>query len=111
MKTIVLTLGLLLAGGHALAQNPSTEHDSHHAGAATARETTEAEVRKVDKAAKKITLKHGEIKNLGMAAMTMVFQVKDAALLDKVQAGDQVNFTADKINGAYVVLSIEPAKR
>ncbi|MGC1172429.1 copper-binding protein [Polaromonas sp.] len=71
---------------------------------------TEAEVRKVDKDAGKITLKHGEIKNLDMPAMSMVFQVKDKALLDKVKAGDKVSFTADKIDGAYTVLSIEPSK-
>lgn len=71
---------------------------------------TEGEVRKVDKEAGKVTLKHGEIKNLDMPGMTMVFQVKDRALLDKVKAGDQVSFTADKLDGAYTVLSIEPRK-
>ena len=71
---------------------------------------SEAEVRKADKDAGKITLKHGEIKNLDMPAMSMVFQVKDKALLDKVKAGDKISFTADKVNGAYTVMSIEPAK-
>lgn len=71
---------------------------------------SEAEVRKVDKDAGKITLKHGEIKNLDMPPMNMVFQVKDKALLDKVKAGDKVSFTADKVNGAYTVLSLEPQK-
>ncbi|MDO8755855.1 MAG: copper-binding protein [Polaromonas sp.] len=71
---------------------------------------SEAEVRKVDKDAGKITLKHGEIKNLDMPPMSMVFQVKDKALLDKVKTGDKVSFTADKVNGAYTVMSIEPAK-
>jgi len=108
MKTIALTLGLLLAGSHALAQSQASEHDSHHATASA--ETTEAEVRKVDKAAKKITLKHEAIKNLDMAPMTMVFQVRDAALLDRVQAGDKVRFTADKVGGAYIVLTLEPVK-
>lgn len=109
MKTIALTLSLLLAGSHVLAQNQTSEHDSHHV-TPTASETTEAEVRKVDKATKKITLKHGEIKNLDMPPMTMVFQVKDAALLDKVKAGDKVRFTADKVGGAYIVLTLEPVK-
>ncbi len=71
---------------------------------------TEAEVRKVDRDAGKITLKHGEIKNLDMPAMSMVFQVQDKALLDKVKAGDRVSFTADKVNGAYTVMSIEAEK-
>ena len=71
---------------------------------------TEGEVRKIDNEAKKITLKHGEIKNLDMPGMTMVFQVKDAALLDKVKAGDKVMFTAEKADGAIVVTAIEAAK-
>jgi Cu/Ag efflux protein CusF len=68
----------------------------------------EAEVRKVDTAAGKISLKHGEIKNLDMPPMTMVFQMNDPALLGKVKAGDKVRFTAMQINGAYTVMSIEP---
>jgi Cu(I)/Ag(I) efflux system protein CusF len=69
---------------------------------------TEAEVRKVDKDNGKITLKHGEIKNLDMPPMSMVFQVKNPALLDKVKTGDKVSVTIDRINGAFTVLSIEP---
>ncbi len=109
MKTIALTLGLLLAGSHALAQSQASEHDSHHT-TPTASSMSEGEVRKVDKAAKKITLKHGEIKNLDMPPMTMVFQVKDATLLEQVQAGDKVRFTANKVGGAYIVLTLEPVK-
>ncbi len=76
---------------------------------APAKDMAEAEVRKVDKEAKKITLKHGPIKNLDMPAMTMVFQVKDAALLDKVAAGDKVRFTAEQQQGAYVVTGVQKA--
>jgi Cu(I)/Ag(I) efflux system periplasmic protein CusF len=71
----------------------------------------DAEVRKVDKEAGKITLKHGEIRNLDMPPMTMVFQVKDKAVLDTVKQGDKVKFTAEKINGAYTVTSIEGATK
>jgi Cu(I)/Ag(I) efflux system protein CusF len=74
------------------------------------KDMTEGEVRKVDTDAKKITLKHGPIKNLDMPGMTMVFQVKDAALLDKVKAGDKVRFSAEQQQGALVVTAIEAAK-
>jgi Cu(I)/Ag(I) efflux system periplasmic protein CusF len=77
------------------------------AQAAKAAEMTEAEVRKVDKDNKKITLKHGEIKNLEMPPMTMVFQVNDAALLDKVQAGDKVKFRAVNDGGKFTVTEIQ----
>lgn len=76
------------------------------AQAATAVQT-EGEVRKIDKAAGKITLKHGEIKNLDMPPMTMVFTAKDPALLDKVKAGDKVKFHAEKEGGQYVVTELE----
>ena len=83
---------------------------SGHLFAQTTPELTGAEVRKIDKDAQKITLKHGEIKNLDMPPMTMVFKVLDATLLDKVKAGDQVNFSAEKRDGAFVVMTIEVAK-
>ena len=70
----------------------------------------EGEVRRVDKAAGKISLKHGEIKNLDMPPMSMVFQVKDKALLDNVKAGDKINFTAEQVNGDYTLMSIEVRK-
>jgi Cu(I)/Ag(I) efflux system periplasmic protein CusF len=108
-------LALLLGSGTALAQ-----HDNHHHGATAATATpattsasaerpwAEAEIRRVDAAAGKISLKHGEIKNLDMPPMTMVFQLQDKALLGQLKAGDRVRFQADKINGSYTVLAIEP---
>lgn len=78
--------------------------------ALAAGDMADGEVRKVDKDAKKITLKHGEIKNLDMPPMTMVFQVKDAAMLETVKAGDKVRFSADQVGGAYTVTSIEKAQ-
>lgn len=71
---------------------------------------TDGEVRKIDKDTQKITLKHGEIRNLGMPGMTMVFKVKDAALLDSVQVGGKVRFTAEKVDGAIVVTAISAVK-
>lgn len=66
----------------------------------------EAEVVKVDKPAGKMTLKHGPIKNLDMESMTMVFRVADTSMLDKVKAGDKIEFEADRVNGAITVTKI-----
>ena len=77
------------------------------AGAARANDLADAEVRKVDKDAGKITLKHGEIKNLDMPPMTMIFMVKDKAMLDPIKAGDKVKFKAAKEGGNYVVTEIQ----
>lgn len=89
--------------------------EAHHepkAGAAApaAGPLAEGEVRKVDREAGKLTIRHGPIANLGMPAMTMVFQVKDATLLERVRTGDKIRFAAEKEGGAYVVTRIEPAK-
>lgn len=71
---------------------------------------TDAEVRKVDKENKKITLKHGQIRNLDMPPMTMVFNVNDAAMLDKIQPGDKVRFRAANDSGKFTVTELQPAK-
>lgn len=73
-------------------------------------ELSDGEVRKVDKEAKKITIKHGPLANLDMPAHTMVFQVKDPAMLDQVKAGDKVKFQAEKIGSAFTITRIESAK-
>jgi Cu(I)/Ag(I) efflux system periplasmic protein CusF len=75
------------------------DHGKHAAGAATS-DMAEGEVRKVDK--------HGEIKNLEMPAMTMVFNVKDKAMLDK-ETGDKIKFKAVNDSGKYTVTEIQPA--
>ena len=67
------------------------------------------EIRRIDKAANKVALKHGEIKNLDMPPMSMVFQVKEPAQLDVLQVGQKVRFRAVQEKGAYWVLQIEAA--
>jgi Cu/Ag efflux protein CusF len=70
----------------------------------------QGEVRSVDVKAKTVTLKHGEIPNVGMGPMTMSFKVKDPALLAKVKAGDKVKFAAEQSGGEIIVVALEPAK-
>ena len=92
--------------------------DKHHKKEAAAKSTAasaqssmaDGEIRKVDKDAKKITIKHGPLEKLDMPAMTMVFQVKDPALLGKVKVGDKVKFQAEKVGSAFTVTEIEPVK-
>ena len=78
--------------------------------AQTATDMARGEVRKIDRDAQKITLKHGEIKSLDMPPMTMVFKALDPALLDKVKVGDKVQFQAETRDGVIVVTTIELAK-
>nr|WP_315495109.1 copper-binding protein [uncultured Rhodoferax sp.] len=71
---------------------------------------TDGEIRKVDKEAGKVTIKHGEIKNLDMPGMTMIFTAKEKSLLDKVQAGDKVKFAVINDGGKMVVTDILTVK-
>ncbi|MFP8777419.1 copper-binding protein [Hydrogenophaga sp. RWCD_12] len=66
----------------------------------------DAEIRKIDSAAGKVTLKHGDIPNLDMPGMTMVFQLRDPAQLTGLKVGDKVRFRADQIKGTYTVVDI-----
>ena len=71
---------------------------------------TTGEVRKIDKDAGKLTIKHGEIKSLDMPPMTMVFTAKDKAMLDTVKVGEKVRFMVVNENGKMVVTDIQPVK-
>ena len=71
---------------------------------------TDGEVKKVDKDAGKLTIKHGPLTNLDMPGMIMVFRVKDPAMLDQVKEGDKIRFVADRVNGAITVVELKPVK-
>jgi Cu/Ag efflux protein CusF len=104
-KGAVLLFALAFAGP-ALAQ-----HDHHRAPGATAvAPMAQGEVRKVDKAAKTVTLKHGPIASVDMPPMTMAFGVTDPKQLEPLQPGDKVRFTAEKRGDLLVVTRIDKAK-
>lgn len=68
---------------------------------------SEGEVRKVNREAGKVTLRHGPLTNLDMPAMTMVFTATDPRLLDGLKEGDKVRFTAERKDGTYVVTALQ----
>jgi Cu/Ag efflux protein CusF len=106
MNKRILSIALL-----AILASPTMSYATSHSGASqNAAVLTDGEVRKVDKEAKKITIRHGPIQNLDMPPMTMVFQVQNPQLLDTVKPGDKVKFAADSIGGAYTVTRIEAGK-
>lgn len=94
-KLLLTLLALLLSvGGPASAAEPSVN----------------GEVTKIDESAGKITIRHGAIKNLDMEPMTMVFRVKEPAMLKEVKPGDKIKFEADRVNGAITVTEMKVAK-
>ncbi|QHE78306.1 copper-binding protein [Hydrogenophaga sp. PBL-H3] len=71
---------------------------------------TDGEIRKIDKENGKVTIKHGEIKHMDMPPMSMVFNVKDKAMLDKVQVGEKIQFIVIQDAGKMVVTDIKAMK-
>jgi Cu(I)/Ag(I) efflux system periplasmic protein CusF len=111
--THILAAAAIAASFSVSAQQATTDHNAHHpaqAGSAAAAPQSEGEVRKIDLAQGKITLRHGPLANLDMPAMTMVFTAADKKLLEGVKEGDKVRFTADKQNGTFVVTAIQRAE-
>lgn len=105
----IIAAALIAFSAGAFAQ-ASSSPVTQVAAAAAATSMTAGEVRKVDKGAGKITIRHEPLENLGMPAMTMVFRAADPKFLDQVKEGDKVSFVADKVNGQFTVTKIEPAK-
>lgn len=84
--------------------------DHSKMGMAAAPGMTDGEIRKIDKENGKVTIKHGEIKHMDMPPMSMVFNVKDKAMLDKVQVGEKIQFIVVQDAGKMVVTDIKPGK-
>lgn len=110
MKTLLTaTLIALAATAHA-----GGEHAGHAPTAKAARSAAmplvDGQVKKVDKAAGKVTLAHGPLTNLDMPAMTMAFKLANAAWSEQMQAGDRIRFKADSVDGVITVVHFEAAR-
>jgi Cu(I)/Ag(I) efflux system protein CusF len=100
MKNVLLMMLVAALAAPVAAQQP-------HGHGVQPPALADGEVRRVNKDAKKITIKHGPISNLDMPAHTMVFQVSDPAMLERVKPGDRVRFEAQKVGGAYLLVTLE----
>ncbi|HEX7637021.1 MAG TPA: copper-binding protein [Burkholderiaceae bacterium] len=78
--------------------------------AAFAQAVVTGEVKKVDKPAGRLVVKHGEIKAYDMPPLTGAYKVRDPAMLDRVQVGDHVQFTLDRINSVYTITQLQVQK-
>lgn len=108
-----LALAAALIPAWACAQATAHDHAAHGAQsaetapAAVSQDLSEGEVTRWDARTSKVTLRHGELKNLGMPPMTMVFQLRVAAPEPALKAGDKVRFRAEQDQGAFVVTQLE----
>ena len=103
LSALAMGLALPMAGHAQVSPSPG------QAAAPASDSMTDGEVRKIDPDNGKITLKHGDIKNLDMPGMTMVFTVRDKGQLTKLKPGDKVQFMVVQEGGKMVVTDIQPA--
>lgn len=109
IRTLLITLTLspaFLPGANAAEHTPPPATTTVRSADSASLST--GEIKKIDKDAGKITLKHGPLANLSMPAMTMVFKVQSPDLLNTVKVGDAVKFRAENIKGALTVTHITP---
>lgn len=109
------TLAIALAGSAAAQGGMSAgSHMDHSAlgnmkgDGQSSMPAVDGEVRRIDKAAGKVTLRHGEIKQLEMPPMTMVYEVSDKTMLDTIKPGDKVKFKAINEKGKMIVTEMKP---
>ena len=93
----------------ALAQGGHSAHHGTAVATPAAAELAEGTVRKIDRAAGRITIAHGPIAALEMPPMTMMFRATDPAMLDQVKVGDKIRFAAESVGGALTVTFLEAA--
>ena len=124
MKTTIASAFIVLATTFSVSGMAAGEHEGHSTMSGMGHDDmkmqskspadtqlVEGTVKKVDKAAGKVTLTHGPLTNLGMTmGKTMAYRVKDAAWLDQMKYGDKIRFWADNANGVYTVVKYEPGK-
>lgn len=114
MKALITASLITFSTLGAVSAQAAGDHASHAmtppSNASAEMQMIDARVKKIDKAAGKVTLAHGPLTNLNMPAMTMAFKVSNASWLDRMKTGDKIRFMADNVNGAITVVHFEPAK-
>ena len=113
LYTLLLSAALTtpaLAQGHADHTGHATASSAASAATTTATDAvmTAGEITRVDARNGKLSIRHEEIKNLDMPAMTMVFGLKEPALAAQFKPGDKVLFHAEDNNGALTITRIQP---
>jgi Cu/Ag efflux protein CusF len=101
---------LLFAPGGTAVGDSSADNAAGTTSAESGQAKSSGVVKKVDKGAGKVTIRHEPLENLGMPKMTMVFRVKDPSMLDRLKEGDKIRFVAEKVDGVFTVMSFEPMK-
>ena len=107
--TAVLCTGLTLAGAAMAADDMAgmkMNGGAMNAGAPNNTALTDAVVKKVDPSTGMVTLQHGELKNIGMSAMTMAYKAKDASMVKQAKEGEKVKVRVENVDGTLTIVKL-----
>ena len=77
-------------------------------GAAAQDATINGEVKKIDEGSGSITLKQGPAPSLGFKEdMTLIYSVRDRAMLKQVKVGDAVRFEAESGDSGFMITRMQ----
>lgn len=110
IKRLLMVSALSLGLGVTMGTFAQSAVDSSTPASAQGGAMTDGEVRRIDQETGKITIKHGEIKNLDMPGMTMVFTAKSKNLLANLKVGDKIKFAVVNEAGKFIVTDIQPGQ-
>ena len=80
-------------------------------GAVAQDATIIGEVKKIDEGSGSITLKQGPAPSLGFKEdMTLIYDVRDRAMLKQVKVGDTVKFEAESGDSGFTITRIQKAR-
>ena len=101
-----LSLGLTLGTAANAADNMAGMKMDHAATTSDASILTDAVVKSVDTEKGMITLQHGAMKNVNMAAMTMAYKARDAAMVTQAKAGEKVKVRVENVSGTFTIVRL-----
>jgi len=80
-------------------------------GAAAQDATINGEVKKIDEGSGSITLKQGPAPSLGFKEdMTLIYSVRDRAMLKQVKVGDTVKFEAESGDSGFMITRMQKGR-
>lgn len=110
MKTIESLTAAVLIGTAGLSMAQPMQMPAKSSASAEAASFIDGKVRKLDPENRIVVLRHGDIPNLAMPAMTMGFDVADKKMLDGFKVGDKVQFQAEIVKGKATVTKLKSVK-
>lgn len=107
---VALICSVPIERAHAGGDHGHHRHESVAGLPTSGVDSTVGEINRIDLPAGRVFIKHGDMRNIGILAMLMVFDVKDPTMLERVRVGDKVAFTVQRDGQQLTVIKIDAVK-